>query len=75
MAQGKSISCDICGREKQETNRWWKVKEMADHVRIAKAEVPVPLPYKDVCGQNCLHRLVDRWMETGSLEKAEVVHP
>ena len=74
MATGKSIECDICGRVKGLTNRWWKVKEMADHIRFFKAEAAVALPFKDVCGQACAHRLADRWMETGSLEKPEVLH-
>jgi hypothetical protein len=47
---------------------------MTNYITVAAAEAVVPKPYKDVCGQSCLHRLVDRWMETGSLEKAEVIH-
>lgn len=74
MSEGKSIACDICKAEKRVVNRWWKVRQMTNYITVAAAEAVVPKPYKDVCGQSCLHRLVDRWMETGSLEKAEVIH-
>ena len=73
MATGNKTECDVCGVEKKQVNHWWKAKEMADHIRVAKAETPLVQPYKDVCGQSCLHRLVDRWMETGSLEKLPMV--
>jgi hypothetical protein len=75
MAEGKSVTCDICGVEKRVVNRWWKVKEMSDHLRVHKAEAAVSQPYKNICGQSCVNRIIDRWMETGNLEKAEVVHP
>jgi hypothetical protein len=72
MAEANSVSCDICKVTKREVNRWWKVRQMKHTIAVAPAEVVVPKPFKDVCGQSCLHRLVDRWMETGSLEKPEV---
>jgi hypothetical protein len=75
MATEEAVRCDVCDILKREVNRWWKVKQMSDHIRVYKAEEQADQPRKDVCGQSCLHRLVDRWMETGSLEKPEVVHP
>jgi hypothetical protein len=67
MAEGKSVICDICGAEKRIVNHWWKLKQMVDHIRLYKAEEQVDQPFKDVCGQSCANRLVDRWMENGSL--------
>ena len=71
MSERTVITCEACDIQKKETNRWWKVKEMTTHLRIFKAEVKVPKPYKDVCGQVCVHRLVDRWMESRPMEKVE----
>jgi len=82
MATETRTQCDMCGVDKKEVNHWWKVvkvdasKRNDPHLRVYKAEVNLgDSLHKDVCGQSCLHRLVDRWMETGNLEKAEVIHP
>ena len=63
MATENRVSCDVCGAQKRSVNHWWKIKEMASHVRVYRASETVPRPYKDVCGQSCAHRLMDKWME------------
>ena len=79
MATENRTRCDVCGIEKKQVNHWWKVWLAPDkgtrQLRLVAAGAPSSVHAKDACGQSCIHRLVDRWMETGSLEKAEIIHP
>jgi hypothetical protein len=76
MATENSITCDVCGVGKRAVNHWWKVwiapEKGPAQLRIVAADAPSSAFAKDACGQAHLHTLVDRWMETGSLEKPEV---
>ena len=69
----EAIQCGSCGIEKKAVNRWWRVipstdKKGREYLRIAKPGMFLKSGGVDVCGQTCLHVLVDRWMEKGSLE-------
>jgi hypothetical protein len=77
MSIETTVKCDICGVVKQQANRWWRVKvfnyenDEGEHLTVFHSDAVLVEPNKDVCGQSCLHRLIDRWMETGSLDKLE----
>lgn len=67
------IRCDVCGIERQAVNHWYLVRANRSGFHVVKgARKPGDM---DVCGQAHVHSLLDRWMETGSLAKPEVVHP
>jgi hypothetical protein len=72
------IECSVCGAVKGETNHWFLV-----HASEAWTEGPKRAPELDsleinhfrerergepVCGNNCAQKLVERWLQTGSLE-------
>jgi hypothetical protein len=72
------VECSVCGRIKGELNRWYLV-----HAREAWIEGPKRAPELDdlliahfsergrgvpACGNNCTQKLVERWLQTGSLE-------
>lgn len=61
------IVCDACGAHKGETNHWWQayVHEGSFHFAALVESLPT---LKDVCGQNCASKLLERFMSTGSLE-------
>lgn len=60
----QAISCDICGRDKQQTNHWFVVYEHGAELRISgwNAQVRMSMKAKHLCGQTCLHKLVDDFM-------------
>lgn len=69
-----AFDCEICGVEKRDVNHWYEVYnngEGAIGIRHFQGNEFL----KQVCGAACAHKLLDRWLSTGSLEKAEVVHP
>lgn len=60
----QAISCDICGRDKQQTNHWFVVHEHGAELRISgwNSEARKSTKAKHLCGQTCLHKLVDEYM-------------
>lgn len=60
----QAISCDICGAEKKQTNHWFVVCEQAGELRIAgwSSRNRLRGGSKHLCGQTCLHKLVDEFM-------------
>lgn len=60
----QAISCDICGRDKQQTNHWFVVYEHGAELRISgwNSEARKSTKAKHLCGQTCLHKLVDEYM-------------
>jgi hypothetical protein len=65
------ITCDVCGRVKQETNHWFKAVVDPVHPNPAgiafgtsAAEVgDSDLKIEHICGQECLHKRLSRWIE------------
>ena len=57
----QAISCDICGRDKQQTNHWFVVYEHGTELRISgwNSQARLRTSSKHLCGQTCLHKLVD----------------
>jgi hypothetical protein len=60
----QAISCDICGAEKKQTNHWFVAYTHAGELRVAGWGVQgrVRAGSKHLCGQTCLHKLVDDFM-------------
>jgi len=60
----QAISCDICGRDKQQTNHWFVVYEHGTELRISgwNSQARLRTSSKHLCGQTCLHKLVDDFM-------------
>ncbi|HTA79699.1 MAG TPA: hypothetical protein VK720_09130 [Terracidiphilus sp.] len=60
----QAISCDICGRDKQQTNHWFVVYEHGAELRVSgwSSQARMSAKAKHLCGQTCLHKLVDEYM-------------
>jgi hypothetical protein len=60
----QAISCDICGRDKQQTNHWFVAYEHGSELRISgwNSHARTSAKAKHLCGQTCLHKLVDDFM-------------
>jgi hypothetical protein len=60
----QAISCDICGRDKQQTNHWFVAYEHGAELRIAgwSSQARLRTSAKHLCGQTCLHKLVEDYM-------------
>ncbi len=60
----QSISCDICGAEKKQTNHWFVTYTHAGELRVSgwSAQAKLRTGSKHLCGQTCLHKLVDEFI-------------
>jgi hypothetical protein len=60
----QAISCDICATEKKQTNHWFVVSEQAGELRVSgwNSRNRLRAGMKHLCGQTCLHKLVDEFM-------------
>ena len=60
----QAISCDICGSEKRQTNHWFVVTEHAGELRVSGwgSRNRLRTDTKHLCGQTCLHKLVDEFV-------------
>jgi hypothetical protein len=61
----QAISCDICGAEKRQTNHWFIASEQAGELRVSgwNPRSRMRAGAKHLCGQACLHKLADDFME------------
>ncbi len=59
-----AVSCDICGAEKKQTNHWFVAYEQAGELRIGgwNSRYCKRAGSRHLCGQTCLHKLVDEFM-------------
>jgi hypothetical protein len=72
MSTKTTISCDLCGKVKGETNGWWKVL-----LRPAQSGNVVELAVFhwrqaggiDVCGMQCATQALARFMDHDNLEE------
>jgi len=64
MVIRQAISCDICGTEKRQTNHWFVAYEQGGELRLSSwASRRRSRPEsKHLCGQTCMHKLVDDFM-------------
>jgi hypothetical protein len=60
----QAISCDICGREMQNPNHWFVVYDGGPEFRMTRWNTRTRLrpDARHLCGQTCLHKLVDDFM-------------
>ena len=60
----QAVSCDICGTEKQHTNHWFVASDQGAELRICawSSRASLRAGAKHLCGQICLHKLVDDFM-------------
>lgn len=60
----QAISCDICGTEKRQTNHWFVAYEQAGELRVSgwTSRHRLRAESKHLCGQTCLHKLMDEFM-------------
>lgn len=78
MATVQSVVCDECGRVKGDANHWFKVWMGVDNRLVATAVIECigsDPGIKDVCSQQCMISLFQRWLDTGSVDKPQMVHP
>ena len=68
-----AISCDICGAEKRQTNHWFVAYEHAGELRIGgwSSRYCKRAGSRHLCGQTCLHKLVDEFMAKTITEDRE----
>jgi hypothetical protein len=60
----QAISCDICASEKKQTNHWFVAYESGGELRVSgwSSRNRLRPGSKHLCGQTCLHKLVDDFM-------------
>lgn len=60
----QAISCDICGAEKRQTNHWFMAYTHGGELRVTawNANSRSRGGLKHLCGQTCLHKLVDEFI-------------
>jgi hypothetical protein len=81
----QAISCDICGREMQNPNHWFVVYDRGPEFRMTRWNTRTRLrpEARHLCGQTCLHKLVDDFMartisertSTATADKADQPQP
>jgi hypothetical protein len=81
----QAISCDICATEKKQTNHWFVVSEQGGELRVSgwTSRNRLRPGMKHLCGQICLHKLVDEFMartlavrlHSGTAEDVATQHP
>ncbi len=71
----QAISCDICATEKRQTNHWFVAYEQAGELRVSgwSSRHKLRPGSKHLCGQTCLHKLVDEFMAKSIAVRAK--HP
>jgi hypothetical protein len=60
----QAISCDICASEKKQTNHWFVAYDQGGELRVSgwNSRNRLRPGSKHLCGQTCLHKLVDEFM-------------
>jgi hypothetical protein len=69
----QAISCDICAAEKRQTNHWFVAYEQAGELRVSgwTSRHKLRPESKHLCGQTCLHKLVDEFMAKSIAVRAQ----
>jgi hypothetical protein len=69
----QAISCDICAAEKRQTNHWFVAYEQAGELRVSgwNSRHKLRPGAKHLCGQTCLHKLVDDFMARSIAVRAQ----
>jgi hypothetical protein len=69
----QAISCDICGSEKRQTNHRFVAYEQGGELRMSgwSSRRRLRPGTKHLCGQTCLHKLVDEFMAKSLAVRAQ----
>jgi len=69
----QAISCDVCATEKRQTNHWFVAYEQAGELRVSgwSSRHKLRPGSKHLCGQTCLHKLVDEFMAKSLAVRAQ----
>jgi len=69
----QAISCDICATEKRQTNHWFVAYEQGGELRVSgwSSRHKLRPGSKHLCGQTCLHKLVDEFMAKAIAVRAQ----
>ena len=69
----QAISCDLCGNEKKQTNHWFVAYEQGGELRVSgwSSRNRLRPGTKHLCGQTCLHKLVDDYMARAIGQKSQ----
>lgn len=73
----ETIHCDECGEQKKDANHWFVagISDLGvtfDTFESAKNDPELLKVLFLYCGQSCLTKVFQRWMNTGKLEKQDV---
>jgi hypothetical protein len=73
----QAISCDICANEKKQTNHWFVAYEYGGELRVSgwNSRNRLRPGSKHLCGQTCLHKLVDDFMARALQTRAPAAMP
>jgi len=83
----ETFNCDICGKQKGSVDHWWLAWSEPYRPHQEAPERPMLKIYpwenmsahdstaKHLCGQACLQKLVDRWMNTEMATGIHATHP
>lgn len=71
----QAITCDLCGSEKRQTNHWFVACEQGNELRLSgwSSRNKLRPGAKHLCGQTCLHKLVDDFMARLAAGRAPAV--
>lgn len=71
MAVIQAVCCDVCGKQKQEVNHWFKAHATLRSresfpgfsVYPAAEDLAAGFIYLDLCGQECVVKALNKWMQ------------
>jgi len=68
----QAISCDICAAEKRQTNHWFIAYEQGGELRVSgwTSRHRLKPDSKHLCGQTCLHKLIDEFIAKSIAKRA-----
>jgi hypothetical protein len=60
----QSISCDMCGAQRRETNHWFIAYEHAGELRVGDwtSQRMLSPGTRHICGERCLHKLMSEFL-------------
>jgi hypothetical protein len=64
----QAISCEICGAQRRETNHWFIAYEQSGELRVSdwNSQRLLSPGTKHLCGENCLHKLLDEFLASSA---------
>jgi len=57
-----TITCDICGTVRQETNHWYMAHFGGEYLTICHFKLEDAEDRAHFCGQSCVQKYVEQWM-------------